>query len=715
MAAILKPKFYVKGLLLFPLSFGVWSIWLCGYFNIFVAASCLLAFFTNFLLLQHLRKSPRRKATPSPSSESDELYKQIINQASDIIYKSDTTGRFTFVNHTAVRILGYSEKEINGLHYLDLIHPAYRQTANDFYKQQFIEKTPSSYYEFPAIAKDGTEVWLGQSAQLITEGARIVGFQAVARDITERKRAEEAAHQAEEYRNLFRLANDAILIYDPEGAIILDVNDKACEVYRLSRAELIGSSLKERSPDPEAQERELMKLLAEGSYQKFETVQLQGDGTPIHFHISASVIDYRGRKAILCINRDITEHKQAQEALRRSEEQLRQSQKMESIGTLAGGVAHDFNNILAAIQLNAQMALNARPGERVERRLTEIEKAGNRAAALTRQLLAFSRRQRLERRTLNLNDVIDDLLRMLRRIIGEDIEARFHTAADLHQVFADPAQIEQVVMNLAVNARDAMPGGGVMQIETQNVELGEAFCRTHTYAKPGKYVKITVSDTGVGIAAEVRERIFEPFFTTKELGRGTGLGLAMVYGIVKQHDGLIEVRSDPGRGTTFEIYLPIDERIAPEEIREIAPALQRGDETILLAEDEEVLREVARDILETLGYRILLAGDGEEAVELFAANRHRIDAVILDVVMPRMNGHAAYERIRSLDGNVPVIFTTGYSAEMVESNFVEQSEIIAESGSVVIQKPYKIETLGHKLREVLDGSLAKEQTSLKFA
>jgi signal transduction histidine kinase/ActR/RegA family two-component response regulator len=397
------------------------------------------------------------------------------------------------------------------------------------------------------------------------------------------------------------------------------------------------------------------------------------------------------------LKEETADRKLAEQALVESEKRLQHSQKMEAIGTLAGGIAHDFNNLLTAIIGNAQLALaGLRPDDELCDRLIEIEHSGKRAAELTRQLLIFSRRERLEPRTLDLNDTIRPFAEMLRRIIGEDIDLRFKAAADLSTVFANPGQMEQVLMNLAANARDAMPGGGELIIETHNVTIDERYCRTHPYIRTGKYVRISVTDTGSGMDADTQRRIFEPFFTTKEVGKGTGLGLALAYGIIKQHEGIIEVYSEVGHGTTFKIYLPAQVEAVEEKLDETQPVLRGGAETILIAEDDETLQRLLTGMLTGLGYNVILTHDGKAAVETYSNRRDEIDLLILDMVMPRMGGREAYERIRTLRGEVPVIFMTGYSAEMAQTRFV------LETGATFIQKPYGIAALGNKVRETLD-------------
>jgi two-component system, cell cycle sensor histidine kinase and response regulator CckA len=646
-----------------------------------------------------------RQQAETALRESEERYRQIVESANDIIYKADARGHFTFCNPTASRIMKYAESELIGLRFIELIRPDYRKAVAHFYRQQFSNRVPSTYYEFPVIAKDGAEVWMGQNVQMLEADEHGPGFQAVARDITERKRAEDAMRQAEEYHNLFKLANDPIIIFEPEGEIVIDVNDRACETYGLKREEFIGRSLIDFSLNAERGKQHIEMLMIEGRCQEFSTVQMRADGTPIHLIVNSSVIEYHGHPAILSINRDVTERKRAEDERQHLEEQLRQSQKMESIGTLAGGVAHDFNNLLTAITGYSDLSLRRlNAADPVRHNIQEIRKAADRSAALTRQLLAFSRRQRLESKVINLNDLIGEQMKMLRRIIGEDVEVRLHAAPKLSFVLADPGQIEQVVMNLAINARDAMPGGGQLTIETSNVELDETFIRSHAYMRRGKYVLVMVSDTGTGMKAETRERVFEPFFTTKEFGKGTGLGLSTAYGIVKQHNGFIDVYSEVGQGTTFKIYLPITGKPQDDEYAETLPPIRGGTQTILVAEDEEALRELARGVLEDLGYKVVLARDGEEAVELYSSEGEKIDLLLLDMVMPRMGGYKAYERISALRPSVPVIFMTGYSVEAMQSRFANQNEALEETGALIIQKPYSLDTLVRKVYEVLDGA-----------
>lgn len=1060
--------------------------------------------------------------------ESEKRYKQIVENASEIIYRTDGRGNFTFVNPTMVRVLKYGQDELSGLNYLKVIRADQQQQVGKLYARQLFAQNPSTYYEIPVVAKDGTELWLGQNVQLLFERGQAVGFQAVARDITERRCAEEklmvakkrlqrllssspaiiysrraecdfattyisenvfaslgyepqefienpdfwsdhvhpedlpymqdamrllfeqgqsicdyrfrhqggsyrwihdeqkllrdpdgnpleivgygldvterreadeAVRKGEEYINLFKLANDAIVIFEPEGEVVLDINDKACEIYGFSREDFIGRSIRDISKNVSRGDEQVKKLLAQGTYQEFETVQYRADGSPINFLINASVIQYRGRRAVLSINRDITERKRAEQCLRESEErfrmfseassegivihdreqilefnntaallcgydpsevlgmslfnfaspdsretirrhilaghehtyeagalrkdgstfpveiigktfnykdqkvrltrfrditqrkqaeaavheadqraiteyerllervaalaqtlgiarhlttifralcefvrvstpcsklfislydverqlhhtvyasceseeadlskllpapltqsphcraistgeiiitddfkmvignesladitfesesrlpqsslavpiiamgrvigvveaqsaelaafrqehatairmaanltavaienvrlfereqereaQLRQSHKMEAVGQLAGGVAHDFNNIVAVIMLQSELLLTQRDqSENSRRRIEEIRKASHRAVGLTKQLLAFSRKQVLQPKVLDLNAIVSDMDRMLRRLIGEHIEFLTVPGVGLGQVKADRNQIEQVVMNLAINARDAMPDGGKLTIETANVELDDNYMAHHVSVEPGRYVMLAVSDTGTGMDAQTQARVFEPFFTTKELGKGTGLGLSTVYGIVKQSEGNIWVYSEAGLGTTFKVYLPRLDQVIESGLPEEAQApLPRGSETVLLVEDEEMIRKAAREILEDNGYRVLEASGGDEALMICREHSARIHLLMTDVVMPQMNGRELAERLTSLRPELKVLYMSGYTDDAIVHHGV------LDEGIAFLEKPFTAKALMHKVRELLD-------------
>jgi nitrogen-specific signal transduction histidine kinase/CheY-like chemotaxis protein len=404
----------------------------------------------------------------------------------------------------------------------------------------------------------------------------------------------------------------------------------------------------------------------------------------------------------------------AEEKLRESEKNLQKSQKMEALRTLTGGIAHEFNNLLTAIIGNAQLALfKIEPENPLQRRLSEIEKAANRASVLIRQLLTFSRRQILERRTVDLNEIISDIEKLLRRIVGEDVIICSDYAADLDAIYADRSQIEQVIMNLVVNAREAMPGGGNITIETKNVELGQKYPTTGNPDELEKYVQVTITDTGKGIDEEKISSIFDPFFTTKEVGDGSGLGLSIAYGIIDQHDGWIEVESEIGQGACFKIFFPASK--SNDESKEIIfnSKLYAGTETVLVAEDEEVLRDLAKDFLTKLGYRVLIAENGEEAVNCYAGNSDQIDVLLLDIVMPRMGGIETYNRIKALKTATttppPAIFMSGYSVGSQKDGLSTGVVSNEKKNIKIIQKPYNMIDLGRELREVLDKPLQEKQ------
>jgi nitrogen-specific signal transduction histidine kinase/CheY-like chemotaxis protein len=399
------------------------------------------------------------------------------------------------------------------------------------------------------------------------------------------------------------------------------------------------------------------------------------------------------------VSRDMSER-------RLLERQLQQAQKFEAFGQLAGGIAHDFNNVIGAIQGWAELGEEQSAQNKdatLENYFKKIHLQCDRVTSLIRQLLAFARRQILEPRNLNLNQSVQDVMSLLDKVIGKDIEIKTALAADLAAVRADPTQIEQVLMNLCINSRDAMPKGGRIIIETSNARFSEEDCRHSAGLLPGHFGEIRVIDTGAGMDATTRERIFEPFFTTKGTGKGTGLGLATVYGIVKQHSGFILVESEPGSGSTFRIFIPVSVGAAPSEVPTALSSnvpVRGGRETVLLADDHEGQREMAQSVLAAQGYRILLANDGEEAVRVFRANHDRIALVVLDVIMPWKSGSEVFMAIRELNPAVPIMFATGYSNELATL------ADLAQRGVTILQKPYSPSVLCRRVRELLDGAPA---------
>ena len=471
------------------------------------------------------------------------------------------------------------------------------------------------------------------------------------------------------------------------------------------RTEALGRELAELIIPPAFRARHkegLARYLATGEARvlgrRIELTAIRRDGSEFPVELAIARVPGKGPVQFTGFIRDLSERRKAEDALLRSEEQLRASQKMEAVGRLAGGVAHDFNNLLTVIQGHSELLLaRLRDDDPIRKEIEEIRKASERAAGLTRQLLAFSRRQVLQARVLDLNEAVADMEKMLRRLIGEDIELITRLGPGIAHVKADPGQLEQVIMNLAVNARDAMPEGGQLTIETADATLDEEFCRTHPPTHPGRYVMLALIDTGIGMSPEILSHVFEPFFTTKEKGRGTGLGLATVYGIVKQSEGYVWVESAPGGGSSFRIYLPpVDEPMQTTEPRVGGAATDAGSETILLVEDEPVVRELARRILEMNGYTVLEAGDVVEARRLCDTHAGPIHLLLTDVVMPVMSGRGLADALSGLRPDMRVLYMSGYTDDAI----VRHGVLL--KGVSFLQKPFTPQDLAAKIREVLD-------------
>jgi len=506
--------------------------------------------------------------------------------------------------------------------------------------------------------------------------------------LLERKRAEDALRESEErYRDLVELSPETI--YIQQGGKLVFVNDAAIRLFGASGpAELLGKPVTDFLP--EGKNHKIREDLRENQF--LEETFVRPDGTGVDVEISAASIEYEGRPALQVFARDITRRKHL-------EERLLQSQKIEAVGRLAGGIAHDFNNLMTVITGYVGLTKKRlKDPDLVSRGVEEIGKAGERATRLTQQLIAFSRKQVLQPKVLDLNLIVSNLEKMLKRLIGENIELVAIPGANLGKVKADPGQIEQVIVNLALNARDAMPRGGRLTIETANADLDESSAIMPMDLPPGPYLKLVVRDDGTGMDEETKSHIFEPYFTTKDVGKGSGLGLATVYGIVRQSGGDVRVESEPGSGTTFTIWLPrTSEAEQPLEPGEQVFELPRGRETVLVVEDEEPVRNLIRETLEDAGYTVWEASNGEEAISLLSRSQDPVHLIVSDVVMPKMGGRDLAERTASLRPGRKVLFMSGYAETIIGLGNERKRE------SPFLIKPFTPYELTRKVRDVLDG------------
>jgi PAS domain S-box-containing protein len=608
----------------------------------------------------------------------------VIESSGDAITSVGLDGRISSWNKGAERIYGYTAAEAIGQPITILAEAGHPEEVSRFVERlkrgEAIESLETVRYR-----KGGQPIDVSLTVWPVRDpGGRVVATAAVARDITARKEAEERFYKA------FHLNPEPITLARLNDGRYLDVNESFLRITGYKREEVIGRTSLEIKfwEKPEDRARFTEVLGKQGSVRDLEVAFRTKSGERRIALDSADVIEVNGQTCVIAILKDITDRKSL-------ESQLRQLQKMEAIGQLSGGVAHDFNNLLSVILGYSEMletGLEKNP--KLRKTAQEITKAGQRAASLTRQLLAFSRQQVLEPKVLNLNAVVSDTKKMLRRLIGEHIAITSNLAPDLGPVVADRVQMEQVIMNLAVNARDAMPNGGKLTIETRNVDLDEEYAVHHPPTAPGQYVELVMADTGAGMDAQTLSHIFEPFFTTKEVGKGTGLGLATVYGVVKQSGGYIWVYSEPGLGTTFKVYLPrVTKGIAQNDAGGRAMPTAHGTETILLVEDEESLRTLTRTMLEQSGYTVLEAGGGLEAVEVARNRRGPIDLLLTDIVMPGINGREVARNLTMARPGLKVLFMSGYSGFASRGHDAQEDALLS--------KPFTRDDLLAKIHDAL--------------
>ncbi|MEW6108119.1 MAG: PAS domain S-box protein [Nitrospirota bacterium] len=631
--------------------------------------------------------------------ESEQKTRAIFDNAMDGILLVDIESRkFHSGNEMICRMLGYGPEEIRSLG-VDAIHPAedLPYVVEQFEKQA--KREINLARDIPVKRKDGSVFYADINSSLITLAGRKYMI-SIFRDITWRKQAEDALIiERDKAQKYLDVAGVIFLVINADETVGL-INKKGCDILGYPEEEITGKNWFDTFIPGRVREeiRSVYKKIIAGEtaiYEKFRNPVLTGNGNERIIEWSNTILkDESGRNiATLSSGNDITEHLKV-------EEQLRHAQKMEALGTLTGGIAHDFNNILQAIIGYANLLyMKIGPDDPLRNNIEQILFSAERAANLTQGLLAFGRKQVLNPRTINLNEIIIKVNKLLSRLIGEDIELKTSLSEKNLTVVADVGQIEQVLINLVTNARDAMPDGGSLTLETGLVELNREFIETHGYGRPGNYALLSVADSGTGMDRETMGRIFEPFFTTKESGKGTGLGLSIVYGIIKQHEGYVNIYSEPGRGTIFRIYLPLikEELVEEKDADQQVSALSAGGtETILVAEDDETLRKLSRTVLQQFGYSVIDAVDGEDAVKKFIENKDEIKLLIFDVIMPKKNGNEAYEAIKKITPGIKVIFISGYTADII----IRKG--ILEKGLDFIVKPVSPVELLRKVREVLD-------------
>jgi PAS domain S-box-containing protein len=628
--------------------------------------------------------------------ESEERFRLAVEDAPEAIFVQ-TQYRFAYLNPAAVRCFGAeSADQLLGQPVLDRFEPRFHELVRERIRRLSEEKTAVPTMEQTYLRLDGSPFHVEVNAAPIRwqgHDGSLVFF----REITERKQTEAAlADEASRRHLLMEQSRDGIVILDQDGQVY-ESNRKFAEMlgYPLESMRQLNVTDWEFQHPPERVVEMIRTIDEKGDH--FETRHRRRDGSTYDVEISTNAASFAGHKLIFCICRDITERKHAEVEKEKLQAQLAQAQKMESVGRLAGGVAHDFNNMLSVILGHVELAQERTgPDEALHADLQAIQRAAKSSADLTRQLLAFARKQTMAPKALDLDQTVEGMLKMLGRLIGEDIDLAWLPGGSIAPVFIDPSQVDQILANLCVNARDAIAGLGKITIETDSVSFDEAYCADHAGFVPGEFVMLAVSDDGCGMDAEIQSHLFEPFFTTKATGKGTGLGLATVYGVVKQNNGFVYVYSEPSRGTTFKIYLPrhaAQAALLPEQ--ESAPIPAAGGETILLVEDEPAILTMTTLMLEGMGYAVIAAGTPGEAIRLARERPGRIDLLMTDVVMPEMNGRDLAGNLLSIYPDIRRLFMSGYTANVIAHHGV------LDAGVHFLQKPFSKNDLAAKVREAL--------------
>lgn len=620
----------------------------------------------------------------------------IMDNATALIFVKDLDGRYLTVNQEFLKLHEWREEDVLGRTDAELFTSEIMATLSNN-DQKVLEAGQALEFVEQVDRRGELRVYSTVKFPLADSGGRVTAICGMSNDITDRQQQVHALQKSEErFRRLYEALGDAVFVTQADGAdagLILEVNRAAEEQTGYSREELLGKNIISEIAIGSKQGPELHQVLEDllgGKVLSFTEQKRKKNGETYWTEVVVTPVEYKGRKAGLSINHDITER-------RNLEEQLRQSQKMEAVGRLAGGVAHDFNNLLAVINGYCDLLSMVELDPKVSDSIQQIHNAGRRATGLTSQLLAFSRKQVVQPRVLDINGLIRNYLKMLGRLLGEDIAIDTQLESIERHIRIDPGQLEQVIMNSAINARDAMPFGGRITLLTRMVAVDQTFVTTHADVAPGEYVLLSITDSGIGMSEETVSSIFEPFFTTKGVDKGTGLGLSTVYGIVRQNDGFIKVSSELGTGSTFEYYFPCVDKPQDDVARRSQDQADlSGSETILLVEDDDAVRRVTRSVLGGYGYRIICAENGKEALRLFRESGERIDLLLTDVVMPLMSGPELAEQLGAIDPDLRVLYVSGYT-----DGFIAHHGVLDESIELV-QKPYSNVDLARKVRELLD-------------